>query len=280
MSKRKPAESRRVGLEIGAILNRYLFKSEDLHFGYWPDDLPIECLNLPVSQEYHSKLIIEHLPIESGTILDVGCGTGSLGRKLIDRGFRVDGVIPSAFLAQRVRALFGEGGEVFECRFEDLDTDRKYDLVLFSESYQYINIQAGLDKLEQLLSPGSCMLICDFFRFAAKGRGPVKGGHKWEVFQEAIEPRPWECVKELDITTETGRTLDLFNEALHEVLIPIRDVVGESFQRRHPFWTKVLRRIFRRRIEKINRRYLSGRITGKAFAEHSTYRLLVYRRGD
>ena len=93
----------------------------------------------------------DRLPLSEGRILDVGCGSGTFGRKLIDRGFHVDGVIPSAFLAQRVREVFGEQGEVFESRLEDLETDKKYDLVLFSESFQYVDIDAGLAKADALL---------------------------------------------------------------------------------------------------------------------------------
>lgn len=272
--------SRQVGLEIGLIVCRYLLKTEELHFGYWPDDLPVEVLNLPAAQENHSRLIIDHLPISTGSILDVGCGSGTFGRKLIDRGFSVDGVIPSAFLAERVREVFDGQGEVFECRFEDLETDKKYDLVLFSESFQYVDIDVGLAKAASLLDAGGHMLICDFFDRQAAGVKSVKGGHKWPLFEEALARGPWTNKSEVDITRETGRTLDLVQDVMTEVAVPICGLLDDTFSERRPLLAKLFHWKFRKRIEKVRSRYLGGRMTSASFEAAKTYRIMVFQRVD
>jgi len=277
MGKRGKIDSKKLGLELGLILSRYLFDTEDLHFGYWPSDLEIKAMNLAEAQENHSKIILNHLPIDSGDLLDVGCGVGNFGRKLIDRGFRVDGVIPSAYLAQRVREVFGQPSEVFECKYEDLTTDKRYDLILFSESFQYVNIEAGLKKTAELLKPGGHLLICDFFQQEVEGKSPVRGGHKWSQFQSALALSPFEMVKDIDITLETGRTLDLVNDVMLEVGAPIRDLLGDTLKARHPLLSKLLYWKFKKKIEKTNRKYFSGRMSSEAFLRHITYRLLVYQ---
>lgn len=277
MGKKKHL-SRQVGLEVGLILCRYLLKTDELHFGFWPDDLPVEILNLPVAQENHSGLIIDRLPIREGRILDVGCGSGSFGRKLIDMGYHVDGVIPSAFLAEQVRKVFGGEGQVFECRFEDLETEGKYDLVLFSESFQYVEIEAGLAKAESLLEPGGRLLICDFFDKEVPGKKSVKGGHKWSLFEKGLAQGSWQKTDDFDMTRETGRTLDLVKDAMTEVGVPICVLLDDTFRGRHPLLSKLLHWKFRKRLEKAKARYLSGRMSGEFFEATKTYRFLVFEK--
>ena len=277
MAKKKSL-SRQMGLEVGLIVSRYLLKTEELHFGYWPEDLEVEVLNLPEAQENHSDLINSHLPIETGRILEEGCGAGTIGRKLIDRGFSVDGVIPSAFLAGRVREVFGGRGEVFECRLEDLKTEKKYDLILFSESFQYVDIKAGLAKADELLDEGGHVLICDFFDRQANAPKSVRGGHKWPLFKEALSHGPWEKKDDVDITNETGPTLDLVNDVMNKVALPICALCDETFKARHSILSKILHWKFKKRIEKARARYFGGRLSSSAFSAAKTYRLLVFRK--
>ena len=83
MGNEKKISPNEVGLEIGLVLSKFFFKTEHLHFGYWPDDLEITIDNLKKSQDYHSKKIIEAIPDNVNTILDVGSGSGGLAEKLI-----------------------------------------------------------------------------------------------------------------------------------------------------------------------------------------------------
>ena len=41
MGIEKKISSKEVGLEIGLVLSEFFFKTEHLHFGFWPDDLEI-----------------------------------------------------------------------------------------------------------------------------------------------------------------------------------------------------------------------------------------------
>jgi len=70
MGAEKKISPNEVGLEIGLVLSKFFFKTEHLHFGYWPDDLEITIDNLKKSQDYHSEKIIDAIPEGVNTILD------------------------------------------------------------------------------------------------------------------------------------------------------------------------------------------------------------------
>ena len=94
--------SNEIGLEIGLVLSRFFFNTEHLHFGYWPDNLPLNIDNLKQAQDYHSDQIINAIPKNVDTILDVGSGSGGLAEKLIEKKYKVECVSPSEYLSDAI----------------------------------------------------------------------------------------------------------------------------------------------------------------------------------
>ena len=64
--------SREFGLIMGLIIGKFCLKMEDLHYGYWTDDLPVEVQNLPKAQAQYTEVLIGNIPEGVRTILDVG----------------------------------------------------------------------------------------------------------------------------------------------------------------------------------------------------------------
>src|SRR4249920_563305 len=146
--------SREFGLAIGLILGRFFVKMEDLHYGYWTDDLTIEMANVAKAQAQYSDFLMSHIPEGVKSILDVGCGAGNTARKLLDRGYQVDCVSPNSFLTSVAQETLGNRATFFKCRFEDLQTDRRYDLLFFSESFLFMRLDEAIATALQLLRPG------------------------------------------------------------------------------------------------------------------------------
>ena len=144
----RKTHSRRIGLELGSLCGNYFLKLNSLHYGYWPGDLPVDISNLHIAQDNYSNFLISHIPDGVRSVLDVCCGTGSMARLLTDKGYQVDGVSPSPYLAEKTRKELGNSGEVFECYYEDLRTDNNYDLILFSESFQYLLVDKASISFE------------------------------------------------------------------------------------------------------------------------------------
>ena len=265
-------------MDIGLAIGRFFLNTEDLHYGYWPKGKTATIQNFSEAQKAHSKLIIDHFPDGTQRILDVGSGSGNLALKLINKGFQVDCVIPSEFLAEQVRAKLGNQSTIHICGFEDVPESEKYDLILFSESFQYVKLGESMVKIMTMLNPGEYLLICDFFRRDVPGKSPMGGGHSWQGFQDIITKHPLKMVADLDITEETAPTIDLLAKFNTDVVTPISEMSGIYLIDHYPRITRLLQWKFKKRIEKISRIYLSGAVNGYSFKQFKEYHLLVYEK--
>jgi ubiquinone/menaquinone biosynthesis C-methylase UbiE len=278
MSKQKRVTSKDAGLGIGLILGKYFFKTVDMHYGYWTDDLDVDIANLPRAQEQHSNFIISHMPEGVKTVLDVGCGAGVLARRLLDKGYQVDCVSPSVVLTEEARKVLGDKIQIYQCKFEELDSDREYDVVLFSESFQYVHLDKALQQSLRFLKSGGHLLICDFFQTDAQGKSPLGGGHKLSKFYSAIGNHPFEKTDDIDITDQTAPNLKITNDIMLNVLLPIWVNIRAFLKSRHPWLSKILLWRFKKRIEKINRKYFRGERNAENFRIFKSYRFLLYKK--
>ena len=75
MKKRPAITSRDLGLEFAAICGKHFLGLEHLHYGYWPEGLPVSINNLRTAQENYTSFLLSQIPAGVRTILDVGCGS-------------------------------------------------------------------------------------------------------------------------------------------------------------------------------------------------------------
>jgi SAM-dependent methyltransferase len=100
---------------------------------------------------YPAPLIDWLLAERPDRALDVGCGTGKLGRLLVDRGVTVTGVEPD----ENMRAFAARHGILVERgRFEDWDRkDRRFPLIVAGQSWHWVDPERGAIKLVETLEP-------------------------------------------------------------------------------------------------------------------------------
>jgi SAM-dependent methyltransferase len=269
--------SREIGLEIGTICGRHFLNVEHLHYGYWTKDLPVDLAHLPAAQKNYTDMLLSHIPDGVHAILDVGCGMGQTARRLTEAGYQVDCVSPSEFLAQQARELLGGKSEIFECCYEELETSKRYDLVLFSESFQYINPDTAIRKTLTLLNPEGWMLICDVFKLDVAEKSPISGGHNLDKFYAVVSQHPLKPEKDLDITEATAPTRDIENKLCKEVMEPVSNLVEKFMDSRYPLLTRFLKWKYKKKIEKMRRKYFAGRRGAAEFRKFKSYRLLLYK---
>jgi SAM-dependent methyltransferase len=270
--------SRERGLVMALIFGRHLFKMQDLHYGYWPDDLAVEWVNFPQAQAAYTEFLVGAIPPSVKTILDVGCGAGNNALRLVEKGYLVDCVSPNGYLTEVAKQRLEGRAQVFECRIEELETDRRYDLILFSESLLFMPLEAALDKALALLNPGGDILITDVFKLPAEGKSPIGGGHRLPVFREVLARLHVEVIQDLDMTARIAPTFDLIGRASDEMIKPAYDLMRTRLGLYHPWISKFLQWKFRDSIEKYERKHFSGRRTGESFLKYKSYRLLLLRK--
>src|SRR5258705_14007548 len=134
-----------------------------LHYACWPEGLARVPRSLGQAQAHYPVFLVSHIPAGVKSVLDVGCGAGNTARKLLERGFTVDCVSPNGVLTGVAHEALQGRGDIFETRFQDLQTERRYDLILFSESLLFIPLEEAFTKALSLLNPEGYVLITDIF---------------------------------------------------------------------------------------------------------------------
>ncbi|MFO8056826.1 MAG: class I SAM-dependent methyltransferase [bacterium] len=278
MSKRAKVDGKEMGLLIGLIAGRYFLKTDELHYGYWPEGLAVCAENLPRAQANLSHFIISHIPEGTKSVLDVGCGAGNLARKLVDRGYEVDCISPSPLLAGYARNKLGNGTRIIECEYERFVPEDCYDLVLFCESFQYVDMNQSILNSLRCLNEGGHLLICDFFKTDAKAKSVLSGGHRLSKFYDLAAKYPLDPVLDLDITPETAPTMTVVHELLQEVGVPIREMASYFLDNNHPRISRLLKWKYKKKIAKLDFKYFSGQRNARNFSLSKSYRFLLYRK--
>ncbi len=266
--------------DLGLILGQRLLKTEHLHYGYWGDGLALTLGNLAQAQEAYAAFLLPKIPQGTRTVLDVGCGTGSMAELLLQKGHQVEGVSPSPVLSEFVRRRLGPDFTLHTTTLEALATPKTYDLLLFSESFQYIDPALSLPKAHGLLNPGGHILICDFFSTDAPGASALRGGHRLSAFYRLLEAQPFDVVFDEDITERMAPNLQVVDDWLQDYALPVWEALGYYLRSNYPRLSRLAHAIFRRKLEKLHFKYFSHQRTAENFAKFKSYRCMLLQRQD
>lgn len=276
--KNRKVDSKEVGLEIGHILFKYFLDTEYLHYGLFTDNLDTEVSNLAPAQINYAKFLISNIPPQTKTILDVGCGSGKFAHELIQKGYQVDCVSPGTILTEHARKLLNGKSEIFQQKFEEVNTDKKYDMILFSESFQYINMDASFTNSIKFLNPDGHIMICDFFKNEVEGISPLGGGHNFKEFQQVVKKYPVNLIKEQNITDETAPTIDLVNKLSMEVIMPVYNLLFLLLEDRFKWVAKFIKWKYKKKLEKIQNKHFKGERSGENFKKYKTYYFYLFQK--
>lgn len=271
-------DSKKVGLDIQLNLFRFFFDSEYMHYGYWLPDLEVKAPNFKKAQEAYTQVMMKHIPAGVKTILDVGCGSGKVAEELVEKGYEITCVSPPSHLTEVAANRLMGRAPVHAMRFENFNATEQYDLVLFSESYQYIGMKDSFKSCASMLKPGGYILLMDFFRTEAPGKSPLGGGHRLVEFYETLREFPFEVVEDIDITEPIAPTMTLINNLTMDVVYPAIQMAGGLIESRHPWVYKFILWKFRKKIEKNRIKHFTGQRNPENFKKYKSYRLVVLRR--
>jgi SAM-dependent methyltransferase len=244
---------------------------DHLHYGLWDDD-PLTLEGLKVAQRRYTDFLLERFPENARSLLDVGAGTGATGRLLRDLGLQVDGLSPDPYQKElfeaRVERPFHLG------RFQEFYPEIPYDMVLMSESSQYI----WLDSLFPAVcrcAAGGYLLVADYFVVEADGSPLAKSGHPLDAYLQKAEENGLELELQDDITQAAIPTLDLGRLWIDRYINPSLDLLDESLARRYPRLFGLGRRLLKSQLDKLqNARQL---MDSEGFGRVKRYQVLRFK---
>lgn len=263
---------RRVKVSTALRFYHEVLGLDHLHYGLWNGDA-FTLDGLKVAQDRFSRHLQSWIPESVRSVLDVGCGIGSTALLLRQAGFEVEGLSPDPYH----REEFGRraGAPFHLTRFQEFQPPKRYDLVLMSESAQYIWLDRLFPAVRRTAGPGGYLLAADYFTVNGC-QGPLaRSGHALEAFFEEAAAAGLTLERSEDITERVAPTLDLARSWLSSYVEPCLAVASDSFRARHPYVSRLAGLILRRRIARL--RDQLQLVDSGEFKRHKRYLVLLFR---
>ena len=265
--------------DIALRLANNLVGVKHLHYGFFSDGLEPTLENLPEAQERYMQNLLSYVPEDVKKVFDVGCGTGEVAKQLIKKGMNLTCMAPDPYLIEKTKENTEGKAKMITDLYENVDDEEadSFDMVLMSESCQYIKIQKGWEQNKKYLKKGGYVLIADFFQKKSLDvEGLSKSGHKKENFLNAAKRNGFELVKEVDITKETAPTMDIYQEVITKKVFPVAEAIFEVLQRKVPTIYKIVKRILGKRVEKLQSKYQTQ--GAEIFQNYKGYYIFLFRK--
>jgi SAM-dependent methyltransferase len=266
-----------VELELTALMSEVMFGHGYAHYGYFPDGVPsvLSAQALGAAQEAYLEKLVEAIGTVPGgvsRILDVGSGTGANARALIERGFEVACVSPSVQMNEMARAKLPEGTKVTDALFEDFESEARYELCLFAESFHYIDLVAALAQAARYAEKG--VVIFDYFRRPGHAHRDGTRGTHGDFMAEVARQGHFEVQSDEDMTDAITPTFVIHEFLKNEKIAPFVARFRQALATDYPWRAWALEKMLGRSLNKLGRR--TGR--SEKFAKEHEYRLIVLRR--
>lgn len=244
---------------------------DHLHYGLWNGE-PLTLEGLKIAQDRLTHHLLDWIPEQVKNVLDVGCGIGSTALLLKQEGLDVEGLSPDPYhersFTRRVEMPFHLS------RFQEFEPPKRYDLVLMSESAQYIWLDSLFPSAARA-APGGYLLLADYFTVNGARGVLAKSGHPLEEFLAEAKRAGLTLDRKEDVTDKVIPTLDLAHSWLERYVDPCLSIATEHVLRKSPWVARSARWLFRRQIDRATD--LRKLVDSEAFKRHKRYLLLLFR---
>jgi len=264
-----------------AALSYYLSltNSPFLHYGYW-EPLPLASEELTIqrlrkAQQAYATKLLSFIPPTTQTILDVGCGVGGNASYLLAQGFSVEGLAPDAFQQEQFLQQTQGLAPFHLTTFENFRATHPYDLILLSESSQYIAARDIAQGAAQLLNAGGYLLIADMMRSNAQyTQGIFSNCCLIGELETALTQAGFVPLTREDISAQIVPTIDLCVQNFQRFGLSTLHYLGDLLVIAVPPLYKLLRWIYGRYLESLIREGLEAR---RIFEEHLCYQIQLWQ---
>ena len=265
--------------ELNNILLKFYLKttrSDFLHYGFWEGNEELNFESFYNAQKRYLEKLIEFIPHNTKYILDVGCGTGENAKFLREKGFNLTCVTPDAHQEKIFKQKL-PNIPFYLSKFEDFkDENNKYDLILMSESSQYIELSKLFKNSKSLLKDQGYLLISDFFKKEDKKIPDIfSGAHERKVFFEEAEKHNFEIINTSDITNNTAKTLDFINLLYTNYLTPSLELLNDVLKWKYPKLQKTGKFLFGKKIKNSLPKEL---VSKEDYKENIVYLICLFKK--
>lgn len=244
-----------------------------LHYGLWNDDDEVSFENLKAAQQRYEDYILDSIPEDAHSILDVGCGTSSLTQHMINRGLDVEGLSPDE--AQMKNFTSKLQVPFHHSRFEKFSNDKIYDCLIMSESAQYIPVKKLFANAAKHIKDDGYLMVFDYFlRDNASGLF-AKSGHNYQQFVSESQNAGFIIEKEEDYTDATLKTLELGNDFADKAKIAI-ELFTDKPRRRHPRLFRLANWLIRKKVNHLNEQLQL--LDTERFKANKKYVFFIFRK--
>ncbi|NQS90581.1 class I SAM-dependent methyltransferase [Patescibacteria group bacterium] len=218
----------RKNIRVHPLLKFYLdlSKTNHLHFGYWNEEDALTLENCQRAQERYTDYLIKFIPDGVKNVLDVGCGVGGNALKLQAHNYNVTGICPDPYQGELFKKNTKDQIPFFLTTLKDFETKQQFDLILMSESVQYVPCESSLRKISQLLRKDGYLLALDYFKKDnAKDLPKPSFLPLFSYYLEAAQKLGFKIIKRVDITKNILPTLDYGNEVFYNYIKPVLNCI-------------------------------------------------------
>jgi MPBQ/MSBQ methyltransferase len=244
-----------VNLELFFVSD--VLKLKSLHYGYWdePPAVPGAVLGLSDisrAQERYTLNLLQAIPSQVKSVLDVGCGLGDNARAMLGRGLQVTALSPDNNHRRYFENFPTPDLSFYASKFEDLNIDQVFDLVLMSESQNYFDADTGLHQARRYLRPGGYLLIAGLFRkHHSTAFGKIR--NVTGEYLEKAASNGFALVHTRDITTHVLPTIQALNAVRLQHLEPALDLVQRYLRAAMPLKLKLMQLLFRKQMKELTK---------------------------
>ena len=243
------------GLDLELFFCTEILKLTSLHYGYWEESkrltedgkkLTLDCLR--GGQQKYTDMLIEAIPENVKSILDVGCGIGDVSRALSKLEYDVTAISPDS---NHVKYFENYSSKLIflQTKFEDLDIDNRFDLILMSESQNYFPTEIGFRQCASLLSPKGYLLVAGMFRKDSSSK-ITEVPNTAEDYINTAEKHGLLLIENVDITQNILPTIDFIYESMQNYVEPGVKMLNQFILSTSPLKSWFLKFIFRKQINK------------------------------
>jgi len=266
-------------IDLPLMIVHRVLKLDHLHLGLCEPGQPLDYPGIFTAQRRFTENLIAHLPQGVRSVLDVGCGVGHGTRMLRDAGYAVEGVNPDPYQ----RTVFtGHLPDVpfHPVTFEAFRASRLFDVVLFSESAQYVALEPFFPRCRAALDPAGArtVLVADWF--LRPGVDKFYGAHPEAAFRDAAA-REGFALEEEDDLTERALPMVRYLASFHrDHVIPAMDAAADIVRQEAPGWTRLIRFFAGRTLDRFARHVrvaMTEEFDPERFLRSVRYRLFRFR---